>query len=165
MGRRWPCHCPGPATARRGLCQTAIVPTCLVYIPSKALQLAEAIKDPGEREKSIKLLASQVELAGLALLSLEQRSKLDQIRIRHAGMQVLYEPKMVELLKLSNDQRETIGKLLEERQQKLTAAEKDLHDEIRSAYDEKLRQVLNDMQQAMLASLSGAISIWRLVKK
>ncbi|HHK42486.1 MAG TPA: hypothetical protein ENJ50_08715, partial [Planctomycetaceae bacterium] len=110
---------------------------------------------PEVRAERIREYAAKIEREGLALLSLEQRSKLEQIRIRRKGMDTLIEPNMVKILQLTPDQQKEIERLRAERRRKASTAGERERLAIGNEYERKLRAVLTPAQQALWDQLAG----------
>ncbi len=110
---------------------------------------------PEIRAERIREYATKIEREGLALLSLEQRSKLEQIRIRRKGMDTLVEPNMVKILQLTPDQQKEIKRLRLERRRKASTVGERERLAIGNEYERKLRAVLTPAQQALWDQLAG----------
>ncbi len=110
---------------------------------------------PEVRAERIREYATKIEREGLALLSLDQRSKLEQIRIRRKGMDTLIEPNMVKILQLTPDQQKEIERLRAERRRKASTVGERERLAIGNEYERKLRAVLTPAQQALWDQLAG----------
>jgi type II secretory pathway component GspD/PulD (secretin) len=83
----------------------------------EATDLVLQIRDLPQAEQTARLapFVQESERLGLALLSDQQRQMLQRIRISRAGMVTLGEPAVAEQLALTDQQKATVKKLLEER--------------------------------------------------
>ncbi|HFB99139.1 MAG TPA: hypothetical protein ENJ62_08360, partial [Bryobacterales bacterium] len=124
---------------------------------NEAVELVLSLRalPPEDRKERIRAFAEASEKQGLQLLSLEQRSRLDQIRIQRAGMETLAEPGMARMLKLTDDQRKQVADLLAQRTRAQAAAGEKDRGRIRAEFERRLRNVLTEQQQALWDSLAG----------
>ncbi len=110
---------------------------------------------PEVRAGRIREFAAKIEREGLAMLTLEQRSKLEQIRIQRTGMDTLVEPNMVKILQLTPEQQKQISELRAERQRKTSTVGERERATLINTYERKLRAVLTEAQQALWDQLAG----------
>ncbi len=122
-----------------------------------AVNLVLEIRDlpPDVRATRIREFATKIEQEGLAMLSLEQRSRLEQIRLERKGMDSLSEPNMGKILQLTDQQKQQVAKLQSERRQKMGSAGEQQRAVIRNDFERKLRAVLTNAQQALWDQLAG----------
>ena len=111
----------------------------------EALRIAVAVPREEQAAKLAPFVAES-ERIGLAMLTDEQKLRLQQIRISRAGMGTLTEEAIAAQLKLSDEQKAEIERLLAERDEKLAGLDEDAGRATYDEYERKLRGVLNDMQ-------------------
>ena len=107
---------------------------------SLALRLRSV--DAAERNAKLAEFAAESEKLGLALLTSEQRIKLQQIRIARAGMASLEEKTVSEQLKLSADQQQQVDRMLTERTAALSKTPSDRRRIVAAEFDRKIRALL-----------------------
>lgn len=122
-----------------------------------ALELAIKIKDlsPEERAKELAPFVAESEAAGLALLSDEQKTALEKVRIARAGMQSLTEEKVAKQLGINDEQREKVAALIKERDEQLAAGGDSKRSITLAYYEGKLARVLTPEQKAAWDNLAG----------
>jgi type II secretory pathway component GspD/PulD (secretin) len=123
----------------------------------EAVEIALRIKDlpPEVRAAQLAPFVAESEQLGMKLLSLEQRSRLSQLRLRRAGPASLAEPEMDKRLGLTAEQVAEIKRLLEERAKAMTSGRDDDRREAQFSYDRKLRSVLTSAQKATWDEMAG----------
>lgn len=124
---------------------------------TEATNLALSIKDlpPELRAERLAPFVAESERLGFELLTQEQRSKLNQLRLQRTGMASLADDEMARLLGLSEDQRDAVARLMAERAKAMTrggAAEQRL---ARDTHERQLRSVLTREQKSMWDQLAG----------
>ncbi len=122
-----------------------------------AIDLALSIKDlpPDERARRLAPFVQESERLGMELLTLEQRSKLSQLRLQRSGMASLAEPDMAQLLELSPPQQAEIRRLLGERAVAMTRGGEQERRVARDRYERSLRMILTDAQKATWDQMAG----------
>lgn len=122
-----------------------------------AINLALAIKDlpPQERDRRLAPFVAESERMGMKLLTLEQRSKLSQLRLRREGMSTLADSNIAQVLALSTQQQQEIGRLLGERAAAMRQGGELEQRRARLAYEQRLRGLLNDTQKATWDQMAG----------
>ncbi len=122
-----------------------------------AVSLALSIKDlpPEERARRLAPFVKESEQLGMKLLSLAQRSKLNQLRLQRGGMGTLAEPNMVQLLQFSAEQQEQIKRLMSERNVAMTHGGATQRRRTRDTYERSLRAVLTSSQKATWDQMAG----------
>ncbi len=123
----------------------------------EAVNLALQIRElpPAERERRLAPFVAESERMGMALLTVEQRSKLHQFRIQRAGMASLAEADIQKLLGLDEAQRQAIQRLLDERSEAMTEGGEQERRVTASTYERRLRTVLSAEQKANWDQLAG----------
>ncbi len=124
---------------------------------TEATTLALSVKDlpPELRAERLAPFVAESERLGFELLTQEQRSKLNQLRLQRTGMASLADDEMARLLGLSDDQRDAVARLMAERAKAMTrggAAEQRL---ARDTHERQLRSVLTREQKSMWDQLAG----------
>lgn len=122
-----------------------------------ALELAIKIKDlsPEERTKELAPFVAESEKVGLAILTEEQRTALEKVRIARAGMQSLTEESIAKQLSLSAEQTGKIAALIKERDEQLAAGADDKRTITLAYYERQLAKVLTPEQKASWDALAG----------
>ncbi len=75
---------------------------------------------PAEQARRLAPFVEESEQMGMKLLTIEQRSKLDQLHLQRAGMASLGDPDMAQKLELSEEQAREIQRLLGQRALEMT---------------------------------------------
>ncbi|MHB9077419.1 MAG: secretin N-terminal domain-containing protein [Pirellulaceae bacterium] len=124
---------------------------------SEATNLALSIKDlpPEVRAERLAPFVAESERAGMELLTQEQRSKLNQLRLQRAGMLSLSEPETAQLLELTPEQREAIGRLMAQRATAMTRGGDTERRVARDTYERQLRSLLTNAQKATWDQIAG----------
>lgn len=122
-----------------------------------AVPLALEIKDlpPRERERRLAPFVAETERLGMELLTLEQRGKLNQLRLRRHGMSTLKRPDMARMLELTEDQKREVQRLIDERDAEMTRGGESTQRRTRDAYERRLRATLTEKQRAMWEQMAG----------
>jgi type II secretory pathway component GspD/PulD (secretin) len=107
-----------------------------------------------EQAKRLEPFRTRSEELGLALLTEEQRTNLEAIRIGRLGMVSLAEAKVATALGLTHEQRAEVERLLNERQQKIEGLDRRSATRERKNYDLQLRAMLTKDQVAEWQKLS-----------
>ncbi|MCO6458491.1 MAG: hypothetical protein J5I93_24565 [Pirellulaceae bacterium] len=125
-----------------------------------AVNLALEIKDlpPPEQTARLAPFVAESERLGMALLSLEQREKLQQLRIAKAGMETLAEPGLARTLGLSDEQQGAVKELLESRERAWAAGGQPQREATRADFERRLMAVLDRTQRANWERLAGLAS-------
>ena len=92
---------------------------------SEAVGPAMQLRSLSAKERAEKLapFRKESEAQGLAILTPEQRAKLEKIRIRRLGMASLAEPAVVDKFDLTDEQKKQIADLLGQREKDLAKAD------------------------------------------
>ncbi len=124
---------------------------------SAAINLALEIKDlpPEVRAERLAPFVAESEREGMALLTQEQRSRLNQLRLQRTGMVSLSEPETAQLLELTPEQRDVVSRLMAERATAMTRGGEKERVEARDAYEPQLRSVLTSAQKATWDQMAG----------
>lgn len=125
---------------------------------NEALELAVELKGLSEEERSEKLapFVAESEKEGLKLLTAEQQSTLEKVRVEKAGMASLAEPKIAESIKLSEEQQEEVKKLLGKRTEDLAKADGDKERRsVAMKSDREMLALLTNEQRAAWERLAG----------
>jgi len=124
---------------------------------NEAQRLMQESQDltPSEISKRIEPFVAESERQGIALLTLEQRAKLNQIKIARDGMVSLADDEVAQTLDLSAEQRERISELLQERVADLSAGGEVQRRIAHSVYERKIASVLSGPQRAQWEKMAG----------
>ncbi len=119
--------------------------------------LALEIKDlpPDARQARLAPFVAESERLGLALLTLQQRSALEQIRLARAGLETVAEENVAKTLGLSEEQQATVKTLLAQREQALTAGGEQQRQATRADFERRLLEVLTREQRANWERMAG----------
>ncbi|MDZ4820731.1 MAG: hypothetical protein SGJ20_17330, partial [Planctomycetota bacterium] len=114
----------------------------------EVLELALEIKDLSKAQQEAELAPyrAESEKKGLALLTDEQRARLEQIRLERLGGAALLEPVVAARLKLTDEQKSKVVELLK------GAGEGDAR---RAEIDRQIGQLLNPTQRSALDAMIG----------
>ena len=110
-----------------------------------------------QRDKKLREFVAESEKLGFALLSAEQKSKLNQIRIADAGMLTLAEPEIADQLRLSDDQKKRVAELLAYMKDDLTKGGESQRRITRSKYERRLSDILTRPQLTGWEMLAGIV--------
>ncbi len=124
---------------------------------SAAINLALEIKDlpPEVRAERLAPFVAESEREGMALLTQEQRSRLNQLRLQRTGMVSLSEPETAQLLELTPEQRDAVSRLMAERATAMTRGGEKERGEARNAYERQLHLLLTSAQKATWDQMAG----------
>lgn len=119
----------------------------------EAIGLATELRqaEPAVRQAKIEEFTAAGEREAMGLLTVEQRSKLGQIRLARKGLLTLTEVAVSETLSLSDEQKATIAKLVEPYQ----LADSDQRDALRPQLEADLQKVLDEKQLAGWRKMAG----------
>ncbi|HUE74380.1 MAG TPA: hypothetical protein VMP01_26090, partial [Pirellulaceae bacterium] len=125
-------------------------------------ELALQIKDlpAGERAAKLAPFVAESEKQGLALLTDEQKQRLNQLRISRAGWTTIAEPEIAVQLGINGEQKDQLNKLLAEMAVESSRGTEDEQRRAKTDYERKLKALLSKEQQAKweaLAGLSGTV--------
>ncbi|GAB6165941.1 hypothetical protein JCM19992_19410 [Thermostilla marina] len=123
---------------------------------SDALDMASSLRDlsPDQRRAKLAALRREAEREGLALLSIQQRAKLEQMRLKREGLSALVDSSLADRLNLSDDQRARIRELLEKREQAVMSLEDEAEaDRLRREYEVQIAATLTDQQRRGLQQI------------
>jgi hypothetical protein len=122
-----------------------------------ATNLALSIKDlpPDIRAERLAPFVAESERQGMELLTQEQRSKLNQLRLQRTGMASLTEAEMAQLLELTAEQREAVTRLMAGRATAMTRGGDTERRVVRDTYERQLRSVLTSAQKATWDQMAG----------
>lgn len=123
----------------------------------QAVNIALEIKDlpPSEIKERLAPFVEESERQGLALLSVEQRSILQQMQIANRGMASLADPDMARVLQLSDDQKAKIAELLASRDRELGQGGAADRERTTNRFERQLQQVLSPAQRSGWEQLAG----------
>ncbi|MEY4565695.1 MAG: hypothetical protein RLY14_665 [Planctomycetota bacterium] len=119
----------------------------------EAIGLATELRqaEPAVRQAKIEEFTAAGEREAMGLLTVEQRSKLGQVRLARKGLLTLTEIAVAETLSLSDEQKATISKLVEPYQ----LADADQRDALRPQLEADLQKVLDEKQLAGWRKMAG----------
>ena len=122
-----------------------------------ATSIVLSIKDlpPEERARRLEPFVQESERLGMELLTIEQRSKLSQLKLQRTGMASLAQGDMAQLLELSPPQQAEIRRLLGERALAMTRGGEQESRAARDKYERSLRMLLTDAQKATWDQMAG----------
>lgn len=123
----------------------------------EALALLERTKNlpPAEAAKQLEPFVAESERQGLELLSLEQREKLNKLKIARGGMTTLADDEVAAVLGLSPDQRAQVKDLLAQRTADLNVGGETQRRLTHAMYERRLSDVLTEQQRANWQRLAG----------
>lgn len=123
----------------------------------EALKLTYEIRDLPAAEVARRLVpfVAESERQGLELLTLEQRAKLNQIKVVRGGMTTLADEEVAKTLALSEEQRAKVSDLLRQRAVDLTAASENQRRITQALYEQRLNGLLTPQQRAGWEKLAG----------
>jgi type II secretory pathway component GspD/PulD (secretin) len=124
----------------------------------EAVDLVAKIRSLPAAERDAKLgpFVAESEKMGLALLTDEQVSRLEKIRIARAGMAGLADAGIAEKLKLTDEQKQEISKQVAEHNKSVGSLNDLQKRAARTLLDKKIAGLLTDEQKAAYTALSGA---------
>ena len=124
---------------------------------NEAVNLALSIKDlpPDQRQQRLAPFVAESERLGLELLTMEQRSKLNQIRVRQGGMATLGDPSIAQVLGLTDEQKQQVSTLLNGRALAMRQGGERERRIAHDVFERKLRQLLTDTQLANWDRMAG----------
>ncbi|MHB0959816.1 MAG: secretin N-terminal domain-containing protein [Pirellulaceae bacterium] len=124
---------------------------------SEAINLALSIKDlpPDVRAERLAPFVAESERQGMELLTQEQRSKLNQLRLQRTGMVSLSETETAQMLELTSEQREAVNRLLADRATAMTRGGESERRVARDNYERQLRALLSSAQKATWDQMAG----------
>ena len=122
-----------------------------------ALNIALDIKDLPEAEIAARLapFVAESERQGMALLTIEQRDILRQMRVARLGMDSLRDSELAQVLELSDLQQATVQELVQQRAQDMTRGGENQRRITRALYERKLADVLTEEQRNNWQRLAG----------
>jgi hypothetical protein len=126
---------------------------------SEVADLALEIKDLPASERTARLapFVAESEKQGLALLTDEQKTRLEQIRISKAGWSTLAEPEIAGQLDLSPEQKDQIAKLTATMQTETSKGGELERLRAKANYERQLKALLTKVQQAKWEGLAGRV--------
>ncbi len=124
---------------------------------NKALPLAVGLKDlsAADQEEKLGPFRKASEAAGLAILSEEQRERLEQIRLQRAGAVALSEEMVAEKLKLTGEQQAQVEKLVAERDTEMARVSDRFKRGVRDRFERRLVETLDEAQKTQWSKLTG----------
>lgn len=119
----------------------------------EAIGLATELRqaEPAVRQAKTEEFTAAGEREAMGLLSVEQRSKLGQIRLARKGLLTLTEIAVAETLSLSDEQKSNVAKLVEPYQ----LADSDQRDALRPQLEADLQKVLDEKQLTGWRKMAG----------
>ena len=125
-----------------------------------ALSIAMDIKDLPESDIAARLapFVAESERQGMALLTVEQRTVLQQIRVARQGMDSLRDPEMARVLELNDEQQTQVRQLVQKRAQDMTRGGENQRRITRALYERKLVEILSPEQRVNWERLAGFTS-------
>lgn len=122
-----------------------------------ALELLQEIKalSPEEQAQKLAPFVAESEKQGLALLTDAQKTQLDQIRLARAGMASLAEASVATALALTDEQKEKVAALIQERDQQIAEGGESKRSTVMAYYDRKLAGILTPAQKIKWDAMAG----------
>ncbi|GAB4130958.1 MAG: hypothetical protein Kow0040_09540 [Thermogutta sp.] len=142
--------------------QLGLTPTQLAQInqivvdrEAEVLDLASDFRGltPDERFAKLAPFRKETEDKGLAVLSPQQRAKLEQLRFKRYGLSLLADPVMAERLRIPPEQQEAVREAVRIREEKLRVLGPDAPPEEVKKLDEPIAAMLGDPQRAALRAI------------
>jgi type II secretory pathway component GspD/PulD (secretin) len=123
----------------------------------EALRRVYEIRDlpPSEVAERLEQFVAESERQGLALLTLTQREKLNQLKIARGGMTTLADDEVARILELSPEQKEEISGLLQQRSIDLMRGSETQKRTTQAVYERRLAGLLTDQQRTNWEKLAG----------
>jgi len=123
----------------------------------EAVNLALSIKDLPPAERSVRLapFVQESERQGMALLTVEQRTVLEQMRVAREGMNSLSEAPVGQILGLTTEQRQRVADLMAKRGEALGTGSDDERRLVRERFERELAAVLTVEQRANWERMAG----------
>ncbi len=123
----------------------------------EALRLTMEIRDlpPAEIARRLEPFVAESERQGYELLTLEQRARLNQLKIARAGMTSLADDEVATALGLTAEQRGQVDRLLKQRLADMTVGGEQQRRITHALYERKLVGILNEAQRAAWEKLAG----------
>lgn len=160
-----------PITGALGIAAEPEVSAQLALSPEQGEQLRELLKrrqnewigmsgelrqaDPATRQSKLAEFTAASEREAMALLSVEQRAKLEQVRISRKGFLALAEPAIAESLSLSDEQKATVAKSAEA----YFASSLEDRDAAHAKLNSDLGKLLDEKQTAGWRKLAGTTEV------
>ncbi len=121
---------------------------------SRALDLSDRMRElpPADRQELMNSAIRELEAKAYQLLSVNQRAKLEQVRLNRIGLRALSDPAIAETLSLSEGQSEQVAAILSNRVQLMREVGADRVD---AEMQNRLRKVLTNAQFATWQTLAG----------
>ena len=125
---------------------------------SEALELAIQLKNlpPADRAAKLAPFRRESESLGLALLSKQQRARLEQIRLARWGVAGALNSEFAEKLKLFPQQQSQAAELFRQQAERLARADEKAAQAVREETDRKLSSLLDPEQRAALEALTAS---------
>ncbi len=125
----------------------------------EALNMALELKDLPQPEVTARLapFVAESERQGLALLTLEQRTLLEQVHVARQGLSSLADAAIGRILELTEEQQAQIRDLLEQRSAKLVQGGENDRRVVMQETERKLSAVLSDTQRENWQRLAGMV--------
>ena len=125
---------------------------------SEALELAIQLKNlpPAERAAKLAPFRRESESLGLALLSKQQRARLQQIRMARWGLAGALNGEVADKLKLSPQQQTQAAELFRQQAERLARADEKAAQAVRAETDRKLSSLLDPEQRAALEAMTAS---------
>lgn len=123
----------------------------------EALKLTLENRDlpPPELARRLEPFVAESERMGYALLTLEQRARLNQLKVARGGMTSLADDEVAQALGLSPEQRAQVESLLRQRAADMAVGGEYQRRITYALYERKLAGVLNESQRAAWEKLAG----------
>jgi hypothetical protein len=124
---------------------------------SQALDIVQENRDlpPAEQAARLMPFVADSERLGFALLTMEQRAKLQRIRVARSGMLSLGEAGLASSLGLTEQQQQSVHELLQQRAVDLTRGGETEQRITRAIYERKLASLLTEPQRAAWEKMAG----------
>jgi hypothetical protein len=124
---------------------------------SQALDIVQENLDlpPAEQAARLMPFVADSERLGFALLTMEQRAKLQRIRVARSGMLSLGEAGLASSLGLTEQQQQSVHGLLQQRAVDLTRGGESEQRITRAIYERKLASLLTEPQRSAWEKMAG----------
>ncbi|MFM8251536.1 MAG: secretin N-terminal domain-containing protein, partial [Planctomycetota bacterium] len=126
---------------------------------AESLVLSSRTLPPEEKAAKVKAFLDESEKQGFALLTAEQRTKLQQVRLERAGLSTLAEAPIADSLKLTDAQKSEVKKLLEQRASDLGRGNERERQLAKARSERALVKLLSKDQRAAWEELAGKTGI------